>query len=109
MVPINRERVLALCGGDREDAHDFLDMVVESAALSLARLEEAFARSDTSAAKTVLHELLGSAANAGADEIAELAAALDRAVKERPDREPQPGLRELRAAFERLKAEAASF
>ena len=109
MVPINRERVLALCEGDLEDAREFLDVVVESTALTLARLEEAFARSDENAVQAVLHELLGSSGNAGAEELAVLCAQLDRAVKERPNVDPGSRLRELRAAFDRLKAAAASF
>lgn len=100
---------MELCAQDRNEARGFLQVVADSLLTSLARLEEALRESDLSATKTVLHELRGSAANAGAQEIATLATALDAAIRDRPATDSGPALRELRAAFERLKAAARTF
>ena len=109
MAPLDVDRLLLLCDNNRTEAHELLQMAVESVRTLLTDIAAARERNDATALKHALHDLRGTTGNVGATELASLAGTLDDQVRGGKTTIVASDLTELRLALTRLEAATREF
>ena len=108
MKVLDRGRLSVICSGDQSEMRELLQLLIESTGSLVARFAAAVGRSDLLEAKAVIHELRGTAYNAGALQLGTLAKRVDTELR---TAESTDSLRAyipaLNAALHRLAAETA--
>ena len=105
----DRDRTLTLCNDDPDLAREIVDLLLETAAELMARLEDALASADAEAFERQAHALKGAAANVGSQRIEALARRLMELGADRELGEAPALLAELGEDLGRLEGELATF
>ena len=108
MDPVDVDRLLLLCDNNRAEAHELLQMAVQSVRTLLDDIAAAQQRDDVAATKHALHDLRGITGNVGASELAKLSETLDDRVRS-GGAISASDLPDLHAALERLGKVAREF
>jgi len=101
-APVNLGQLEAITGTDRAALRRYLELYVSATTPLLAKTKAAIAQRDGAAVRRLGHSLKGGAGNVGAEEMAELAAELERAGESEAWPEAEALCRSLNESFERV-------
>ena len=101
------ERVAFLFDGFTDEAHEMLEMLVQSVAGLLDQMRAALSNHNADVAARHAHSAAGAANNAGASALGGLLSEMELQLKRGELDQARLGLVDVTAAFDRLKAEIA--
>jgi|GEM_PF-1437554 len=105
---LDRDRVAFLFDGFNDEAHEMLDMLLQSVAGLMDQMRAALSNHDAPGAAKHAHSAAGAANNAGAAALGNLLANMELQLKQGDLEQARLGLVDVTAAYDRLKAEIAS-
>jgi CheY-like chemotaxis protein/HPt (histidine-containing phosphotransfer) domain-containing protein len=100
--PVNLGQLESITGNDRAALRRYLELYVSATTPLLAKTAEAVAQRDGAEVRRLGHSLKGGAGNVGAEEMAELAAELERAGASEAWSDAEALCRSLTESFERV-------
>jgi HPt (histidine-containing phosphotransfer) domain-containing protein len=109
MMPLDEERLMSVCGGDREAAYNLLQLAADSSRDLIERMRFALDQNDVAEMGVIVHELRGSCSSVGANEIAALASSLEEELEiQNATTLAAARIEEFHEALDRLDAAALS-
>jgi len=106
--PIDLKQLRGVVGDDTEFLRDLCDTFIASSGLIVSELAQSLAAGDRVALSSQAHKLKGGSSSICAQELARLAAALEKDAKEKPMPELEASVATLRSAYEAASAYIAA-
>jgi len=106
--PIDLKQLHGVVGDDTEFLRDLCDTFIASSGLIVSELAQSLAAGDRVALSSQAHKLKGGSSSICAQELARLAAALEKDAKEKPMPELEASVATLRSAYEAASAYIAA-
>jgi PAS domain S-box-containing protein len=99
---LNYDRITEICGDDMATYHSILEIFMLQSAAIIGQIEHAISMKDTTRLQLVSHELAGSAANMGADQLHGQARKMEQAATSQDLSLAKPLVEAMRKALEAL-------
>jgi two-component system, sensor histidine kinase and response regulator len=99
-APIDLGQLRRVVGDDAEFLRELCETFIASSTAIVSELAQALAAQDRSALSSLAHKLKGGSSSVCAQELAKLAAALEKEAKEKPMSELEASISTLERAFE---------
>ena len=106
--PLDLKQLRGVVGDDTEFLRDLCDTFIASSGLIVSELAQSLAAGDRVALSSQAHKLKGGSSSICAQELARLAAALEKDAKEKPMPELEASVATLRSAYEAASAYIAA-